>query len=53
MSSCWTLIANRGLGLFSRTHDCNSTPLFVAQATKRLSPNIKPHSIWISVSWVF
>lgn len=52
MSSCWTLIANRGLGLYCRTYDCTLTPLSISVAKKRLSPNVKPHSIWISVCFI-
>uniref|UniRef100_A0A915D0F7 1-phosphatidylinositol 4-kinase n=1 Tax=Ditylenchus dipsaci TaxID=166011 RepID=A0A915D0F7_9BILA len=47
MTSCWTTIAQRGLGLFSRdqTLDC---PLSVECCLKRPSPYIRPHAIWIN-----
>lgn len=53
MASCWAFIANRRLGLYSRIYDFTPTPLSISVVTKRLLPDVKPHSIWISVCFFF
>lgn len=48
MASCWTKIAQMGMGLFCRNHDLIQCPLSVEVCQRQLSPHIKPHSIWIN-----
>ncbi|KAI1713438.1 phosphatidylinositol 3- and 4-kinase domain-containing protein [Ditylenchus destructor] len=47
MASCWTEIAHRGWGLFTRDQNLDC-PLSVEKCFKRLSPEIIPHAIWIN-----
>lgn len=48
MASCWTKIAQMGMGLFCRDQDFFPCPLSVEVCQKQPSPHIKPHSIWIN-----
>lgn len=48
MASCWTKIAQLGMGLFCRDQDLIQCPLSVEVCQRQLPPHIKPHSIWIS-----
>lgn len=52
MAGCWTAIAGRHFGLFSRDHDSHPCPLSQEHSNRRTSPHIKPHSIWINVGFL-
>lgn len=49
MASCWTKIAQLGLGLFSRERDAFVLcPLSIEEWERQCTPQIKPHAIWIN-----
>uniref|UniRef100_A0AC35TLJ8 1-phosphatidylinositol 4-kinase n=1 Tax=Rhabditophanes sp. KR3021 TaxID=114890 RepID=A0AC35TLJ8_9BILA len=47
MSSCWQIMMHKKVGLFQREVDYKD-PLTVQYAKKKISPNVKPHAIWIT-----
>lgn len=50
MSGCFLRIAQKQQGLFSRNDDQVECPLSVSECSRRISPLVKPHSVWASVS---
>ncbi|KAL3103006.1 hypothetical protein niasHT_026454 [Heterodera trifolii] len=48
MTSCWRIVSQQNLGLFSREYDSFACPFSSQNCGQRPTPNAIPHNIWIN-----